>query len=95
MEVPVLSADNCHEIYYNTARITYRQLCAGGRNWKDSCGGDSGGPLHVAGILNDDTRYVQQGIVSFGPKICGVHGKPGVYTKVAYYMDWILNKIKP
>ncbi|KAJ8960290.1 hypothetical protein NQ318_004015 [Aromia moschata] len=65
----------------------------GGREGKDSCPGDSGGPLQVASFLNEDTRYVQHGVVSFGPRHCGLEGFPGVYTRVAYYMDWILDTI--
>lgn len=70
-------------------------MCAGGKNKKDSCSGDSGGPMQVAGSLNRDIRFVQQGIVSFGPKVCAIEGFPGVYTRVAYYLDWILDNIRP
>ena len=38
-------------------------------------------------------RYIQRGIVSFGSKRCGIGGYPGVYTRVADYMKWILDNI--
>lgn len=92
-----MSLTDCQKVYetQQNVHLVDSQLCAGGKDQKDSCSGDSGGPLQVAGYVSDDTRYVQQGIVSFGPRYCGLDGFPGVYTKVAYYMDWILNKIKP
>lgn len=61
---------------------------------KDSCGGDSGGPLMVEDEINDVYRIVQYGIVSYGPKLCGSLF-PGVYTNVSSYVKWILDNIKP
>uniref|UniRef100_A0A3B1KDI2 trypsin n=1 Tax=Astyanax mexicanus TaxID=7994 RepID=A0A3B1KDI2_ASTMX len=51
----------------------------------DSCQGDSGGPL----VCTDASglSYVW-GIVSWGEK-CGEANYPGVYTKVAYFFEWI------
>ncbi|KAJ8925739.1 hypothetical protein NQ315_009587 [Exocentrus adspersus] len=97
VDLPVMNLTQCREIYKSEKKVklSHRQLCAGGRNNKDSCPGDSGGPLHVASFINDETRYVQQGVVSFGHRFCGSVGFPGVYTKVAYYMDWILDNMKP
>jgi len=43
--------------------------------------GDSGGPLFVDGQ--------QVGIVSWSYKPCTVAPYPGVYTEVAWYVDWI------
>lgn len=75
-------------------KINDKQLCAGGLHDKDSCAGDSGGPLLYPGkVGSTGVRYVQRGIVSFGSKRCGI-SLPGVYTNVAYYMDWILNNIR-
>ncbi|KAG9347069.1 hypothetical protein JZ751_005996 [Albula glossodonta] len=51
----------------------------------DTCQGDSGGPLVCEDALGVAYAW---GIVSWGEK-CGVAGYPGVYTKVAYYYDWI------
>jgi len=51
---------------------------------KDSCSGDSGGPLmRVAG----STVY-QVGVVSWGIG-CGKAEFPGVYTRVASLLPWI------
>lgn len=90
----MVDSEKCSEVYQGKVN-TIKQLCAGGKGAKDSCGGDSGGPLHSAAYLFDDIRYVQYGIVSFGPRFCGSTGFPGVYTKVEYYMKWILDTIKP
>lgn len=63
------------------------EICAGFvRGKKDSCVGDSGGPL----MVQRGAQVYQIGIVSYGPKDCGlVHDHPGVYAKVAAFRDWI------
>lgn len=53
--------------------------------------GDSGGPLMHD--FKGTGRYTLVGLVSFGPKMCGVSSFPGVYTRVARYIDWILNNM--
>merc|ERR1712008_276941 len=52
------------------------QLCAGGDKEKDSCSGDSGGPL----FATESKVSYQIGLVSFGTNLCG-RGIPGVYKK--------------
>lgn len=45
--------------------------------------GDSGGPLVCGDVV--------EGIVTWGSRVCGNRKKPGVYTRVASYIDWIKN----
>lgn len=91
-KLPLVPYEQCKEVYKRTTDIWHKQLCAGGLNNIDSCLGDSGGPLQAPGIYNGRAvRTVQYGVVSYGLKQCGTQGYPGVYTKVAYYMDWILD----
>uniref|UniRef100_Q2PQJ3 Thrombin-like enzyme BjussuSP-1 n=1 Tax=Bothrops jararacussu TaxID=8726 RepID=VSP1_BOTJR len=61
-------------------------LCAGVlEGGKDTCVGDSGGPLICNGQF--------QGIVSYGAHSCGQGPKPGIYTNVFDYTDWIQRNI--
>ena len=43
---------------------------------KDSCQGDSGGGLFVNETINNQSRYVVSGIVSYGES-CALPGFPG------------------
>ncbi|XP_037085148.1 transmembrane protease serine 9-like [Pollicipes pollicipes] len=57
----------------------------------DSCEGDSGGPL-VCGDA-DSGRFVAYGVVSSGdPLGCGQ--RPGLYTKLSAYVDWLLRRLE-
>jgi secreted trypsin-like serine protease len=55
---------------------------------KDTCVGDSGGPLFAEVSRG---RFVQVGLTSFSEAGCGMaeQGLFGVYTRVAQYVDWI------
>lgn len=70
-------------------RIGSGQLCAGGMIGKDSCGGDSGGPLTIDMGFG---RKALLGIVSFGDDECGAVSVPSVYTNVYYYLKWVLDQ---
>ncbi|XP_017107878.2 serine protease grass-like [Drosophila bipectinata] len=67
------------------------KLCASGLG-KDSCRGDSGGPLNYPTLYNGKQRWVQAGIVSYGYHKCG-EDPYAVYTDVAEYMGWITETI--
>ncbi|GAA6090872.1 serine protease 56 isoform X1 [Tachysurus ichikawai] len=89
--VPLLSQNTC-KIALGKQLLTSTMFCAGYLSGGiDSCQGDSGGPL----ILQDLTsgRFQLYGVTSWGEG-CGEKGKPGVYTRVVAYKDWILSEIK-
>ena len=66
-------------------------ICAGYEEGdKDSCKGDSGGPM-TQFDKNDQATVI--GVVSWGLG-CASEGKPGVYTKVAFFADWIEEAMK-
>jgi hypothetical protein len=61
-------------------------ICAESFETKDTCNGDSGGPVFVKGA--DATLDIQVGIVSWGYK-CAVDGYPGVYVRLSEITGWI------
>ncbi|XP_052742399.1 CLIP domain-containing serine protease HP8-like isoform X2 [Bicyclus anynana] len=94
VEIPIKSGETCSSYYnkYENQKRLEKAFCAGAIK-KDSCSGDSGGPLMIESDFNGSLRLVQYGVVSFGPSACGSQ-YPGVYTDVSKYMDWILDNIK-
>ncbi|XP_074479963.1 hepatocyte growth factor activator isoform X3 [Sebastes fasciatus] len=87
--VRLISHDACKkpEVYGN--HVSADMICAGLRGCSDACQGDSGGPLACA---RDDVSFLY-GIISWGDG-CGHSKKPGVYTKVVNYIDWINSVIR-
>ncbi|KAJ3647405.1 hypothetical protein Zmor_019284 [Zophobas morio] len=76
---------------YKNIKLDVGQLCAGDN--KSTCVGEGGGPLMVYKRNEfDDVQWYSIGVVSF-ERSCGVN--PGVYTKVAKYMGWIVENLKP
>ena len=83
VEVPIMDLEKCKANYdpEYEGMVTDFNFCAG-RKGKDSCFGDSGGPMICDGKL--------AGIVSFGPKgECGNEDLPGVYTDVSIFSEVI------
>ncbi|CAK1554476.1 unnamed protein product [Leptosia nina] len=90
-----LGINNCksrYEYYDNKFMI-----CAAGTTFTngtaaDSCQGDSGGPL-MSSSSDVYCSYIIEGIVSHG-STCG-SGEGAVYTRVSYYLDWIIKTVWP
>ena len=72
-------------------------FCAGdGKGGNDTCSGDSGGPFVRERYekRSNDYRWIQVGLVSWGPTDCGQKNTYGFYTRTASYIDWIKNTKK-
>ena len=95
VSVPLVDNPTCNDKYGAAIAgvdIGSTQLCAG-EDGKDSCSGDSGGPM-LSSELNDG-RWAVIGIVSFGARgLCANSLFPGVYTRVDKYLDWIQSNTK-
>lgn len=73
--------------------VSAGQYCAYdplGRN--DSCQGDSGGPLQIPPSRPSESAIVI-GVISYGASCASA--LPALYTRVAYYMDWIESIVWP
>lgn len=87
LQVPVLSSSQCKQKFGNFTQED-SQICAGGEPGKDSCKGDSGGPLYHSNPIGGANTWYLLGVVSFGSRRCG-GGKPGVYSRVESFVPWI------
>lgn len=80
VDIPIVSQSTCNSAM--DGAVTARMMCAGyAGGGKDSCYGDSGGPLF--GYLPAARMGFQAGIVSWGEGDCAQAGKYGVYTRIS------------
>ncbi|XP_037551500.1 complement factor D [Nematolebias whitei] len=88
--IEVLSFSKCRRADYFGRKFTDNMICAhklvqdncgNSPRIVDSCDGDSGGPLLYNGVA--------VGITSNGGKKCGQIKKPGIYTIISHYTEWI------
>ncbi|RZF41607.1 hypothetical protein LSTR_LSTR000321 [Laodelphax striatellus] len=103
VELDGLSISDCNGTAENNPEVPRglddnTMVCAGILDGgKDTCSGDSGGPLFLPPRLErspDCELRTQVGVTSFG-KQCGLEGFPGVYTKVEAYVSWIESHVWP
>ncbi|RZB39732.1 serine protease snake-like, partial [Asbolus verrucosus] len=99
---------NLNKVDHNTCKARYSsisktrlakgvvdsiQLCAGHPEGKDTCPGDSGGPLQYK-TFGRPPYFIVAGVTSFG-KGCGYKNSVGVYVRVSYYVRWIEDIVWP
>ncbi|KAJ2910406.1 hypothetical protein GGI21_000908 [Coemansia aciculifera] len=73
------------------------QVCTDGTAGKDTCRGDSGGPL-ITPV--DNGSYALLGLTSYTPinannpnGLCAQKGGTGVYTRIGPYINWIAHNL--
>ncbi|XP_036593870.1 tryptase-like [Trichosurus vulpecula] len=94
VQVSLMDALTCDQEYTQRSvreseRMILDNMICAGETGKDSCQGDSGGPL----VCNVQDSWLQAGIVSWGLD-CGAPHRPGVYTLVTAFVDWINQQIQ-
>jgi hypothetical protein len=91
VRLPIVPLTICRSAGDRYRRIPEASICAGDMDQGgiDACQGDSGGPL-----ISDDQsgQPILLGIASWGEG-CAQPGKPGVYTRVAFYTEWLKSEI--
>uniref|UniRef100_A0A8C3WS52 Ovochymase 1 n=1 Tax=Catagonus wagneri TaxID=51154 RepID=A0A8C3WS52_9CETA len=94
IQVPVLEREVCERNYYSAhpGGISEKMICAGSAasGGKDIGQGDSGGPLVCK---HEKGPFVLYGIVSWGAGYAQPR-KPGVFSRVSVFLEWIQSKIK-
>lgn len=100
LRLPIVDTTRCAASYAKFSSnsrtpivVTGTQMCVQGQVNMDACQGDSGGPL-MSDAATSNERYTLLGLVSFGPRTCGVSNFPGVYTRISSYVDWIIDNIE-
>ncbi|XP_034943315.1 serine protease filzig [Chelonus insularis] len=89
VQVPIIENSVCQDMFRTAGHsklILDSFLCAGYANGqKDSCEGDSGGPLMME---RPDGKWFLVGTVSHGIK-CAAPYLPGVYMRTTYFKPWL------
>ncbi|KAK3523466.1 hypothetical protein QTP86_033597, partial [Hemibagrus guttatus] len=87
--VKLIPDERCSSPEVYGSEVREGMLCAGSDTCVDACQGDSGGPL---ACVRNEVSFLY-GIISWGDG-CGRTGKPGVYTRVTKYVNWINHIIR-
>lgn len=81
--------DYCTNVSPSIIKDWNKQICCGDLSGeRDACQGDSGGGLYILQNISNRIHYTLDGIVSYGER-CASPMKPGIYTRVSFYIDWI------
>ena len=97
VSLPFFNFDECARRFkLKNVQLGEGQICAGGLDGKDSCKGDSGGPLmKIEYNEMSMSKWIIDGIISMGNMPCGQAGWPAVHTKVYSYTSWIMDFLRP
>lgn len=92
VDLPLVSTQVCAKRWPHN-KVGAGQLCAGYDSpdaGKDSCNGDSGGPINA---YDERGCPTQVGLVSWGTRRCGAPKAYGVYTRISHYAGWLRRQV--
>lgn len=84
--LPIQSDSRCSYTIFDSPT----QICAGGVQGKDTCKGDSGGPLS---LLSSDGRWTAIGVTSYGYLVPDCGYAASGFTRVSGFISWIQQTI--
>jgi trypsin len=88
--VNTIAHDDCNDDNSYQGQVYDNEMICASAPGKDSCFGDSGGPIVISG--GNPAEDVVVGITSWGYG-CALSNFPGVYTRVSSYADWIQTRL--
>ncbi|XP_069100373.1 transmembrane protease serine 9-like isoform X4 [Pleurodeles waltl] len=96
VEVPLINAQSCDTMYHinsyvpsDVTIVQHSMICAGSAlGGKDTCQRDTGGPL----VCQYNNAWLLAGVVSYRDG-CGQPNRPGIYTLVSAYTQWIIQNV--
>merc|ERR1712210_255064 len=87
---PIISNAECNGVY---GIVGSGVVCIDTTGGKGTCNGDSGGPLNMkAEVTKAGQQWKQVGVVSFGASAGCEVGYPAGFTRVEYYLEWIMSE---
>lgn len=93
VQLPIVDLAAANAIPEYGGTLSANMLPAGyAQGGKDSCSGDSGGPLLVPSPVSPG--WAQAGVVSFGIE-CAAPGIYGVYTRIGNFRHFVTGHIRP
>lgn len=94
VDLPIVALATANALPAFDGGLTVNMLPAGFvEGGKDSCFGDSGGPLTVPSPVGEGTMLA--GLVSFGKGGCAEANSYGIYTRVSSFRNYVLGHIWP
>ncbi|XP_023179558.2 serine protease easter-like isoform X2 [Drosophila hydei] len=84
----VISTPDCVRTH---KKLFFGQMCAGGQTPQSTCKGDSGGALMLMNTSYSIPTYFAIGIISLGPQSCVGSRSPNIFTRVEFYMPWVMD----
>ncbi|CAF0860141.1 unnamed protein product [Brachionus calyciflorus] len=93
VQVTIYDMSYCTQMYPRVPKSPSSQICAGDvTGEKGSCFGDSGGALFILDKIDEKSKFVAVGLVSYGNGSCTTVNLGQIYTRISYFSKWIQSK---
>ncbi|CAF0732669.1 unnamed protein product [Brachionus calyciflorus] len=91
-ELDLYNSSMCNNVKPNNTKNWEKQFCAGEynpfSNTTGFCHGDYGSAVYTYDYVNQKQKFVASGLLSYDVPCSTIHS-PAVFTRLAFYLDWI------